>query len=151
MDPPAVLNFILTELGVDLNQILDQFNQLSAKIMNIRKQVQIKVAAFFDINSFFAPIEKIWDTVSNEISSLRSTFAAITNRMAEGLRFARPITYTAIFGPIVIFILIFLAYSVIYVRFILEAKKAKLFYSGKAATTFLSEVNLCVLELASAV
>ena len=131
VEPPAVLNFILNELGVDLNQILDQFNQFSKKILEVKEQVQVKVASFFDLNSFFEPLGKVWDAVSSETSSINDTFTNITNQMAEGIEFVRPMVYAAIFGPIAIFICIFVAYTVIYVRFIVESKKTKLFFIGE--------------------
>ncbi|KAL5960990.1 hypothetical protein TSMEX_011274 [Taenia solium] len=136
VDPPAVLNFILNELGVDLTAILGQFGQFTAKILEFRDQILAQVAGFFDLNSFFSSITQIWSVVANETTGLNATFAQLTGQLERGIRNSRPVINAVVYTPITIFLGIFLAYLVIALLYVVEARNTELFYvDGNAANT----------------
>ncbi|KAM7540118.1 hypothetical protein Aperf_G00000045914 [Anoplocephala perfoliata] len=134
-DPPAVLNFIFQELGVDLTQILGQFSQLTLKILEIKALVLTKVAAFLDLNSLLVPAVKIWDIVNDAATSVNGTTDEIMQNITRDLPSFRRLIYALVYMLLASLLGFLVAHSIIAVLYALEAKKTKLLYSGKFDVT----------------
>ncbi|EUB55062.1 hypothetical protein EGR_10083 [Echinococcus granulosus] len=136
VDPPAVLNFVFTQLGIDLSAILDQFSQFTSKILEVKDQILAKVATLLDLHSFFSSLIQVWNAVANETTALNVTFTKLTGQVEQGIGTVRPYIYAMVYIPITIFLGILLAYLIIAVLYVLEAKNTKLFYmDGNVAIT----------------
>ncbi|KAL5104341.1 hypothetical protein TcWFU_008541 [Taenia crassiceps] len=140
VDTPAVLNFVFNELGVDLSAILNQFNQFTAKIFEVKDQILAQVSTFFDLNSFFSSITQVWSIMDNETAALNDTFIKLTRQLEQGVGTSRPFVYAMIYTPTAILLGILLAYLVIAVLYAIEAKNTKLFYMDEIATNTSSRV-----------
>lgn len=145
VDPPAVLNFIITELGVDLNQILGQFGQFTSKILEVKDQVLSRVSSFLDFSSLFASMVQIWDTLSNAAASINEITVEIKQAISRGLSSVRNIIYALIYTPLTILLGFLVAHSVITILYICEAKKTKLLFSSKFNYTMKFIVSVRVL------
>ncbi len=122
-----MLNFILNNLGFDLDAILSQFTQVTEKIMEVQDQVLEKVQGFLDISQFFAPLTTIWETVTNLTISVNGTFIGITSQTTNIISTAKPITGAILYVPGVLIGLFLVTVIVVYILFGIEAWEAELF------------------------
>ncbi|KAM3182684.1 hypothetical protein ACTXT7_011829 [Hymenolepis weldensis] len=140
VDPPAVLNFIFNELGVDLTKILDQFNEFTAKIIEVKDQILAKISAVFDLNTMLAPIIQVWDILSKAAISIRGYLTEVTESISTNINRSHALVYTLIYTPLFFIMVFLIANSGIAILYAVEAKKTKIFYLSNNASCDSSRV-----------
>nr|CDS30534.1 conserved hypothetical protein [Hymenolepis microstoma] len=128
VDPPAVLNFIFNELGVDLTKILQQFSEFTVQIEEVKNEVLTKLSSFLDLNSMLAPLIRIWDALSNATVSISGNLTKITEYISANIGRSRALASVLIYTPLTLILAFLVANSVIATLDALEAKKTAIFY-----------------------
>ncbi|VDN98211.1 unnamed protein product [Rodentolepis nana] len=128
VDPPAVLNFIFNELGVDLTEILKQFSEFTVKIEEVENDVLAKLSSFLDLNSMLAPLMRVWDTLGNATVSISGNLTKITESISANTSSSRALVSVLIYAPLTLILAHLVANSVVATLYALEAKKTEVFY-----------------------
>lgn len=123
--PPFILNFLKT-LGIDLDDMLSQLDQVPVKIDEVKVQILQKVQGFLDAPSILAPLSKIWDALHNFSLNVAKTYKTVSEQTTVAMSRARPIAGAAIFVPAALFGVFLVTGVVITFLFMVEVIRSKL-------------------------
>ncbi|VDK76477.1 unnamed protein product [Dibothriocephalus latus] len=127
VDPPAVLNFVLNDFGINLQLILNQFEKVTQKLNETEMDILLKVLEFVDVQTILKPMRRFWQQLDVQIDSMSTTAQTTVTSIENGLTTAKPLLLLAIYLPAVIFVGLLATAIVLFVLYLFEALESNLF------------------------
>uniref|UniRef100_A0A0X3PC51 Prominin-1-A n=1 Tax=Schistocephalus solidus TaxID=70667 RepID=A0A0X3PC51_SCHSO len=132
-DPPAVLNFVLNEFGINLQEILNMFGEATKKLEATERDILQKVLQFVDVQSVLSPLISFWQQLDVQVDRTNTSAQATVNYIENGVTLAKPFLLLTIYLPVVIFIVLLATAIILFVLFLFEALEGNLFLAEPPA------------------
>ncbi|BHF81942.1 hypothetical protein SprV_0802507800 [Sparganum proliferum] len=126
-DPPAVLNFVLNEFGINLKEILAMFGKAAEKLEETEMDILQKVVQFIDVQSVLSPLMHFWQQLDEQIDGVDTAAQTAVTSIKTGITLARPFLLLAIYLPAGIFVVLLANAVVLFILFLFEALESNLF------------------------
>lgn len=138
-DPAIVLNFLLTQLGINLDEILNQLNKIPEMLADAQNKMIIKVREFLNLDKLLEPLDQMWASVSNVTDNFEKTVKSLTGMIATGVKATQAPLNATVYMPSAILAVLLCVGIVSLILYALEVNEYGLWQSP---TSFTGESNV---------